>query len=110
MQEDYSDTVCHCTGKNCVSTTQLELKLEVTKRGAVYFKNQKRTRDDAGLLLGESLQNMVCGNIRCSANLELVRDLLLQLEECKSMGLNGIHPRLLQELSDVLVRLEISFS
>lgn len=53
---------------------------------------------------------MGCGNIKCSANLELVRDLLLQLEECKSMGLNGIHPMLLQELSDVLVSLEMSFS
>lgn len=62
-------------------------------------------RDNTGLLLGESLWNMVCGNIKCSANLEYVRDLLLQLEECKSMGLNAIHPRLFQELSDVFVRL-----
>lgn len=71
----------------------------------MYFKNQRRTRDDTALLVGESRQNMVCGNIKFSANLELVRDLLPQLEECKSMGLNGLHPRLLQELSDVLARL-----
>jgi len=34
-----------------------------------------------------------------------VWDLLLHLAACKSMGLDGIHPRILRELFDVIVRL-----
>lgn len=32
-------------------------------------------------------------------------DLLFHLDACKSMGLDGIHPRILRELFDVIVRL-----
>lgn len=39
-----------------------------------------------------------CGNNKLPANPELGWDLLLQLEPCRSLGLNGIHPRVLKEL------------
>ena len=42
------------------------------------------------------------GNAKLPADPELVPDLLLQLDAHKSMGPNGIHPRVLKELSDVI--------
>ncbi|KFO03653.1 RNA-directed DNA polymerase from mobile element jockey, partial [Balearica regulorum gibbericeps] len=35
---------------------------------------------------------------------EIVRDFLLHLDAYKSMGPNGIHPRVLRQLADVIVR------
>ncbi|KFO96513.1 RNA-directed DNA polymerase from mobile element jockey, partial [Calypte anna] len=44
------------------------------------------------------------------ADSEFVRDLLLQLDPYKSMGPDGIHPRILREVADIICRpLSISF-
>lgn len=44
------------------------------------------------------LEDHDCGNKKFPANLELVWGLLLHLDEHKSMGPNGINPRVLKEL------------
>ncbi|KAK4819559.1 hypothetical protein QYF61_007070 [Mycteria americana] len=44
------------------------------------------------------------GSEKFPADFELVQYLLLQLNANKSMGPNGIHPRVLKELADVIVR------
>ncbi|TRZ08540.1 hypothetical protein HGM15179_018565 [Zosterops borbonicus] len=43
-----------------------------------------------------------CGNDKCPVNPELVRELLLQLDSDKSMGSDGIHPKVLKELAHVI--------
>ncbi|GAB0190793.1 mitochondrial enolase superfamily member 1 [Grus japonensis] len=50
------------------------------------------------------LEDHDCGNDKLPADPKLVRDLLLHLDAYKSMGSNGIHPRVLRELADVIVR------
>ncbi|GAB0203202.1 hypothetical protein GRJ2_002785800 [Grus japonensis] len=50
------------------------------------------------------LEDRDCGNDKLPADPELVRDLLLHLDASKSMGPDGIHPRVLGELADVIVR------
>uniref|UniRef100_A0A8B9ZNN1 Reverse transcriptase domain-containing protein n=2 Tax=Anas TaxID=8835 RepID=A0A8B9ZNN1_9AVES len=42
-------------------------------------------------------------NDKLLTNPEHVRDLLLHLDPYKSMGLDGIHPRMLKELADIIV-------
>ncbi|GAB0199179.1 mitochondrial enolase superfamily member 1 [Grus japonensis] len=50
------------------------------------------------------LEDRDCGNDKLPADPELVRDLLLHLDAYKSMGPDGIHPRVLRELAEVIVR------
>ncbi|KAJ7417642.1 RNA-directed DNA polymerase from mobile element jockey-like protein [Pitangus sulphuratus] len=54
-----------------------------------------------GVLCPE-LENHGCDKL--SADLKLVQDLLLQLDPCKYMGLDGINPRILKELGDAIAR------
>ncbi|GAB0179867.1 mitochondrial enolase superfamily member 1 [Grus japonensis] len=50
------------------------------------------------------LEDHDCGNNKLPADPEIVRDLLLHLDAYKFMGLDGIQPRVLRELADVIVR------
>ncbi|GAB0179367.1 mitochondrial enolase superfamily member 1 [Grus japonensis] len=53
--------------------------------------------------LCHSTEDRDLGDDKLPADLELVLDLLLQMEAQKSMGPDGIHPRVLKELVDVIV-------
>lgn len=50
------------------------------------------------------LEDHDCRNNKLPANSQLVQDLLLQPDAHRSMGPEGIHPRVLKELADVIAR------
>lgn len=54
--------------------------------------------------MGSEVEDDDCSNDKLPANPELLWDLLLQLYAYKSMGHNGIHPRVLKLLADVIAR------
>lgn len=46
-----------------------------------------------------------CTNDQLPSKLELLRDLLLLMDACKSMGSYGIYPRVLRELAVIITKL-----
>lgn len=56
------------------------------------------------LMMGSEVEDDDCSNDKLPANPELVWDLLLQTYADKSMGSNGIHPKVLKLLADVNAR------
>ncbi|KAJ7401647.1 hypothetical protein BTVI_93808 [Pitangus sulphuratus] len=50
------------------------------------------------------LEDHDCENDLLPVNSESVQDLLLQLDPYKSTGSNGINPRILKELTDVIAK------
>lgn len=55
-------------------------------------------------MVGSELEDHDCGNNKLPANPELVEDLLLHLDAYKSMEHEGLLPRVLKELADVIAR------
>ncbi|RMC06468.1 hypothetical protein DUI87_15903 [Hirundo rustica rustica] len=50
------------------------------------------------------LEDHDCKNDQISVDPEIVHDLLLQLDCYKSMGPDGIHPRALKEMADIIIK------
>ncbi|KAJ7421823.1 hypothetical protein WISP_41053 [Willisornis vidua] len=50
------------------------------------------------------LEDHDCENDQTQQTEEMVRDLLLQLDPYKSLGPDGIHPRILKELAGVIIK------
>ncbi|KAJ7401306.1 RNA-directed DNA polymerase from mobile element jockey [Pitangus sulphuratus] len=50
------------------------------------------------------LHDHYCENDQLPVSPEMVQDLLLQLDPCKSMGPGGIHPRILKEQADAIAK------
>ncbi|KAJ7402309.1 rna-directed dna polymerase from mobile element jockey-like [Pitangus sulphuratus] len=53
-----------------------------------------------GCLMCPELKDHDCKNYQLPSDPEIVQDLLLKLDPYKSMGPDGIHPRILKELAD----------
>ncbi|GAB0176455.1 mitochondrial enolase superfamily member 1 [Grus japonensis] len=116
MREDYRDATRLCREKICVAKAQLELKLASTvgdnKKGVLnkaetfnaFFTSVFNTDDRLWDPSCPELEDCDCGNNKLLADPEIVQDLLLHLDAYKSMGPDGIHPRMFRELADVIAR------
>ncbi|TRZ16483.1 hypothetical protein HGM15179_010612 [Zosterops borbonicus] len=51
------------------------------------------------------MQHHYCENVQLPFDPEIVQELLLQLDPCRSMGHHEIQPRILKELADVMAKL-----
>ncbi|KAK4824609.1 LOW QUALITY PROTEIN: hypothetical protein QYF61_016878 [Mycteria americana] len=104
-QEEYRDLIKSCREKIRKAKAQLELNLATVVRDNKkcfykYSNNKKRAKENLPPLLDAG------GNIATKdeekAEEEAVNDLLHHLDTHKSVGLDGIHPRVLRELVEEL--------
>ncbi|TRZ14703.1 hypothetical protein HGM15179_012407 [Zosterops borbonicus] len=69
-----------------------------------FFSSVFNTDDGSRGSQSSELEDHGCENDQIPPDPQLVWDLLLQLDPCKSIGPDGIHPRILKVLDDVIAK------
>ncbi|KAJ7397220.1 hypothetical protein BTVI_137436 [Pitangus sulphuratus] len=86
------DEDCHLTNRN---------KAEVFY---AFFASTFNTDDEPGGSQWPELEDHGCENDQLPVDPETVQDLLIQLDPYKSMGPDGVHPRILKEPTDAIAK------